>query len=76
MLHEISFAKRFLRLSLFTVDDFFFFSFSFSLIDILTSALIIFLSRFSQIALLNEISNSYFIRKCDTCEVCWERMRS
>ena len=37
-----------------------------------------FLSNFSQIVLLIEIPTSYFIRKCDICEVLevwWERMR-
>ena len=24
---------------------------------------------------LNEIPNSYFIRKCDICEIWWKRMR-
>ena len=36
------------------------------------------MAMFSQIALLNEIPNSYFIWKCDISEVLkvwWERMR-
>ena len=53
--------------------------FSFSLINI--PSLIYrpphpsFLPSFSQISLLNEIPNSCFIRKCDICEIWWERMR-
>ena len=38
----------------------------------------VFLSSFSQIVLLIEIPTSYFIRKCDICEVLevwWERMK-
>ena len=78
MPHEIPFVKIFLKPTVLAVD-FSSFSFSFTLINITSLRSRLphpsFLSSFSQISFLNEIPNSYFIRKCDICEIRWKPMR-